>query len=208
MSPTDSSTDEGPRSKRSAIIAAAVDHFGEHGFEATMWSQVADEVGIGQTALYHYFQSKAHCLYVIMEIELARSLERFHQATDGIDDPHEALDAACRAIFEVAPQETLQLRILQNYQNLLARPRKAKREEEVRQEARRLLQANQEAWRSLLNRGMEAGAFPRRDTYLLTQAILAQVITVWQWYRPNGSIPLSQVSEFIQECVRRLVVSP
>ena len=44
----------GPRSKRAAILAAAVGCFGEFGYEATKWSTVADRVGIGQTALYHY----------------------------------------------------------------------------------------------------------------------------------------------------------
>ncbi len=208
MPNTDSSDGEGPRSKRSAILNAAVDHFGRHGFEGTMWSEVADEVGIGQTALYHYFQSKAHCLFVIMQIELQRSLDRFYEATESQTDPEAALRAATRAIFEVTPRETLQLRILQNYQPLLAHPRKAKREEEVRLAARSLLHRNQEAWHDLLRQGMNIGTFPQRDPYLLTQAILAQVITVWRWYRPDGAIAFAEVSEFIQDCVHRLVVSP
>ena len=30
------------------------------------WADVAGAVGVGSTALYHYFESKLHCLYVIM----------------------------------------------------------------------------------------------------------------------------------------------
>ena len=44
---------DGPRSKRGVILQAAVDRFGRDGFEHTKWATVADEVGIGQTALYH-----------------------------------------------------------------------------------------------------------------------------------------------------------
>ena len=48
---------------------------------AHKWAKIADEVGIGQTALYHYFESKAHCLLTIMSLELeplARALPRGH----------------------------------------------------------------------------------------------------------------------------------
>ena len=38
-------------------------------------------MGIGQTALYHYFESKAHCLLTIMSLELTRSLELFREVT-------------------------------------------------------------------------------------------------------------------------------
>ena len=52
------------------ILAAAIDSFGADGYEHTKWAKIADEVGIGQTALYHYFESKAHCLLTIMSLEL------------------------------------------------------------------------------------------------------------------------------------------
>ena len=72
---------EGPRSKRAVILTAAIDSFGQDGYEHTKWAKIADEVGIGQTALYHYFESKAHCLLTIMSLELDRSLERFREVT-------------------------------------------------------------------------------------------------------------------------------
>src|SRR5205823_8061497 len=104
----------GPRSKRAAILTAAVDCFGETGFEATKWSRVAERVGIGQTALYHYFESKTHCLLTIMRLELQRSREQFVAATRDGTDPATALRAAVRTAFAVSDQEILQMRILQN----------------------------------------------------------------------------------------------
>ena len=69
-------TPRGPssRSKRAAILEVATDLFGREGYEHSKWADVAAEVGIGSTALYHYFESKLHCLYVIM----ADALESFH----------------------------------------------------------------------------------------------------------------------------------
>jgi AcrR family transcriptional regulator len=54
------------RSKREDILRTATRYFGENGYEATKLADVAAAVGIGSTALYHYFESKLHHLYVIM----------------------------------------------------------------------------------------------------------------------------------------------
>jgi len=54
------------RSKRELIIATATADFARVGYRASKWSDVADSVGIGSTALYHYFVSKDHCLFTIM----------------------------------------------------------------------------------------------------------------------------------------------
>ena len=102
---------DGPRSKRGVILQAAIDRFGRDGFEHTKWATVADEVGIGQTALYHYFESKAHCLLTIMNLELAASLQRFQDATAGVDDHAERLRAAVASAYDVTPSEALAARI-------------------------------------------------------------------------------------------------
>src|ERR687884_2313657 len=90
---------EGPRSKRALILTAAIESFGKDGYEHTKWAKIADEVGIGQTALYHYFESKAHCLLTIMSLELQRSHDQFVEATKDETEPVEELRAAVRAAF-------------------------------------------------------------------------------------------------------------
>ena len=73
------SRDEGVR--RAEILDAAVDRFGRNGYENTKWADIADDVGIGPTALYHYFDSKQHCLYVILGEALAELHDRFDAIT-------------------------------------------------------------------------------------------------------------------------------
>ena len=67
LPPTDASRSRrtSSRSKRDAIIATATEYFGRQGYEYTKWADVAEAVGIGSTALYHYFESKLHCLYAV-----------------------------------------------------------------------------------------------------------------------------------------------
>lgn len=194
----------GPRSKRGAILAAAIDSFGEFGYEATKWSTVADRVGIGQTALYHYFESKAHCLLTIMHAELHRSHERFVEATAGVS-PEEGLRAALAGAFDVTEREVLQMRILQNHIDLLEIPRASTREEQSRQAARALVHDIEMAWTGLLERGMAAGTFPSRDPHTLAQAVLGLLVSVWRWYRWGGRLDLAAVRDFYAGCVRRMV---
>src|SRR5688572_4007601 len=197
----------GPRSKRAAILAAAVDCFGETGFEATKWSTVAERVGIGQTALYHYFESKTHCLLTIMRLELQRSHDKFTESTADAAEPVEALRAAVRAAYDVSDQEVLQMRILQNHMDLLSGPRKSKREEAERVAARQLVQLVERDWTNLLVRGMSQGAFPLRDAQLLGSSVLGLIVSVWRWYRPSGPTPLSEVSELIEGACVRMVAT-
>ena len=194
----------GPRSKRAAILRAAVECFGEVGYEHTKWSTVADRVGIGQTALYHYFESKAHCLLTIMHLELQNSWETFKEATAGLP-PTEALWAAVAAAYAVTEHEGLQRRILHNHIDLLAAPRASVREEQERLASRALVRKIEAEWAALMRRGMKDGSFVRRDHRTMSRAVLGTVVSVWNWYRPAGPMTLDEVSRFIEGCVLRMV---
>ncbi|MBK1787420.1 TetR family transcriptional regulator [Prauserella cavernicola] len=197
--------DDGPRSKRPAILAAAVECFGEVGYEATKWSEVADRVGIGQTALYHYFESKAHCLLTIMRLGLRNSDVAFRAATAEAPDALGALRSAVSAAYALSPQEVHQNRILQANIALLANKRASAREEAERQACRELVARIEHNWTVLLERGMAAGEFPRHDSVIMARSLLGLIVSVWRWYRPDGSLELDGISEFIADCCLRMV---
>jgi AcrR family transcriptional regulator len=196
---------EGSRSKRSLILTVAIESFGQHGYERTTWANIAGQVGIGQTALYHYFESKAHCLLTIMSLELNRSLEAFREVTADIPQADAALKAAIATAYDVSPREVLQMRILQNHMDLLATPRPSEKEEAERQKARKHVREIEEEWTALLERGMAAGTFPKRDAHALATVVLAMVVSVWRWYRPGGRMSLDQVRELIADASLRVV---
>ncbi|MEU4451041.1 TetR/AcrR family transcriptional regulator [Nocardioides sp. NPDC023903] len=196
---------ESPRSKRGLILSAAVESFGDDGFELTKWASVADKVGIGQTALYHYFESKVHCLLTIMSTELERSASRFERVVSDEDAPIDQLRAAVRAAYDVTPQEVLQMRILQSHMDLLATPRQSEREEAERQHARELVRKVEENWTGLVKRGIESGDFADRDPEQTSRAVLALLVSVWRWYRTGGPTTLEETRDFISDAVLRLV---
>ena len=68
------------RSKRHDVLTAATDRFGRDGYEHTKGADIAADIGVGATALYHYFESKQHCLYVIMDEAIADSAAEMQAA--------------------------------------------------------------------------------------------------------------------------------
>ncbi|TYQ11883.1 UNVERIFIED_ORG: TetR family transcriptional regulator [Gordonia westfalica J30] len=204
--PVDSKArEDGPRSKRARILTVAVEQFGKVGYEHTKWASVAGEVGIGQTALYHYFESKAHCLLTIMRTELAESVSRFDAGTAGISDPEEALRAAVAAALEAEPTDALQRRILQNHMDILSTPRQSEKEETERVQSRELVAQIERNWTELLKRGMESGAFAPGDPELASRLVLGAMVSVWRWYRPGGPISPDDMVKTVTESLVRMV---
>lgn len=196
---------ESPRSKRSRILAVAIDQFGKVGYEHTKWASIADVVGIGQTALYHYFESKAHCLLTIMRLELADSVERFDAATASESNPEAALRAAITAALEASPTDALQRRILQNHMDLLATPRQSEKEEAERIRCRELVHEIEVKWTALIASGIKTGAFIDEDPRMLGRLVLPLIISVWRWYRPEGKLTLDQINTTVTGAALRIV---
>jgi TetR/AcrR family transcriptional regulator, cholesterol catabolism regulator len=197
------------RSKRADILRVATAIFGRDGYEHSKWADVAAEVGIGSTALYHYFESKLHCLYVIMADALETDLDEFEQITKETDDYVGALVKILRRLYDLDEQEVMRNRVLVSEQFLVGIHRESPREEEARQLARARMRDLEFAWATFLSRGMEQGAIPEADSRLLTRAVLGLHNSVWHWYRPRGPLPLADVADFyVQRCLAVLGLPP
>jgi AcrR family transcriptional regulator len=183
------------RNKRAEILTVATDYFGQQGYEDTKWADVAEAVGVGSTALYHYFESKLHCLYVIM----AEAIEVFRQDFDRITAEYEfaeGLEAVLRDGFDLTEHEVQRNRVLVAEQGLVGSRRNSPREEEARQVARARTHDLEVVWATHLVRGMEQGLMPEADPQLLSRAVLGLYNSVWHWYRPGGILSLKEVEEF------------
>jgi AcrR family transcriptional regulator len=191
------------RSKRAAILEAATELFGREGYEHSKWADVAAEVGIGSTALYHYFESKLHCLYEIMAEALEADREKFERITgEHQGDFVEALRAVLEGAFDLSDHDVLRNRLLVSEQVLVGVHRTSAREEDARQLARQRTRDLEFAWAAFLTRGMEQRAIPEADPRLLARAILGLYNSVFHWYRPRGGLALSEVADFyIKRCL-------
>jgi AcrR family transcriptional regulator len=182
--------------RRADILDAATERFGRDGYDDTKWADIAGDVGVGPTALYHYFESKQHCLFVIMD----RAIEDFHARFERLaaehQDHYDALVAIVRDCFDLDEHAIQRNRVLVAEQGLLASPSETPREEEARQAVRERIRELEFAWATFLARAMEQRAIPDGDPRLLTRAILGLYNSVWHWYRPNGAVALHRAADF------------
>jgi TetR/AcrR family transcriptional regulator, cholesterol catabolism regulator len=187
---------ESPRSKRGEILRVATETFGSDGYEYSKWADVAKAVGIGSTALYHYFESKLHALYEIQGEAVQADAEKFARVVSEHDDFEEALVAVLDAAFDLTNFEVLRNRVLVAEQSLAGLHRTSPREEEARQRTRSRMRDLEFAWATFLTRGMDQAVIPEADARLLTRAILGLYNSVWHWYRPGGDLSLADVRDF------------
>jgi AcrR family transcriptional regulator len=182
--------------RRVEILDAAIDRFGRNGYENTKWADIAGDVGIGPTALYHYFDSKQHCLYVILGEALGELHERFDAITASNDDPCDALRAVCTDCFELSEREVLRNRVLVAEQALLSAEGSSRREEQARLAGRQKTRALEIAWAGYLADAMRQGAIPERDPRMLARAVLGLYNSIWHWYRPGQALLTSTIAGF------------
>jgi AcrR family transcriptional regulator len=185
-----------PGVKRERILEVAIEQFGRQGYEETKWADIAAAVGIGSTALYHYFESKQHCLFEIMEQAVADFRARFDRIVAEHDDWTGALLAALHDQFHLSDQEVLRLRVLVAEIDRLGIAHPLPREEVARDCARSEIRDLEFAWGAFLARGMQQGLLPESDPRLLTRALLGLANSVWHWYRPGGPLELAEVGRY------------
>jgi AcrR family transcriptional regulator len=185
--------------KRDEIVATATERFGRDGYEDTRWADIAADVGVGPTALYHYFESKQHCLYVIMDEAIEGFRSRFEELTADGGETLERLVAVMDDCFRLSERDIQRNRVLVAEQGLLSARSGSPREEQARQAARARTRDLEFAWASFLSRAMQQGAIPKNDPRLLTRAILGLYNSIWHWYRPNGIVALHRVAEFFTD---------
>ena len=185
--------------KRAEILAAATERFGRDGYEATRWADIAADVGVGPTALYHYFESKQHCVYVILDDALTDFRARFARITAEQPEPLHAIHAILEDCFDLSERDVQRNRLLVAELGLLARRRPSPREEQARQAARARMRDLEFAWASFLAQAMQRGVIPERDPRMLARAVLGLYNSIWQWYRPDGIVALTDVRDFYIE---------
>ena len=185
-----------PGVKKEQIVEVAVDYFGRYGYEETKWADIAAAVDIGSTALYHYFESKQHCLFEIMATAVQEFHDRFDRITAAHDDWADALLAVLVDQFDLTEQEVLRNRVLVAEMGLLGVKRELPREEAARAGAREQIRSLEAGWVSFLTRGIREGQLPENDPVLLTRALLGLYNSAFQWYRPDGALSIDKLGRY------------
>jgi TetR/AcrR family transcriptional regulator, cholesterol catabolism regulator len=182
--------------RRAQILDVAAAQFAQSGYDDTKWADVAAAVGIGPTALYHYFESKQHCLFELMADSVAGFRRRFDAVVAEHDDWTEALVAALGNGFKLDEHDLNRRRVLAAEHGRSRLLTASPREEAARESARARKRDLEFAWGAFLVRGMQQGLVPEQDPQLLARALVGLYNSVWAWYRPDGPLALEDVGRF------------
>ena len=174
----------------------AAREFANQGYRASKWGDVAEALGIGSTALYHYFASKEHCLFEIMADTLRESRDHFVAVQEEYDNPRDVITAAVRHVFDGGELRIARNSLLMAEMNLLALPHTgSEREREAFLAARTYAHDIVRDWTRYLERCTREGSIPKQDPYLLARAILGVSSYVFIWYVPDSDVSLDQLRD-------------
>jgi AcrR family transcriptional regulator len=193
------------RSKRAAILAIAAEQFGTKGFDEAKWSDIAEAAGIGTPALYHYFESKAHCLFTLLQMTFEEWYVTHRPLLSNVEVPVETLRAMVWSTLDISPAKALRLRLLVSEQGRLSTARGTGREEDTRLETLKIARRIDRLWTDFLKSAMDQGSVPKQDPTLLTHAVVGLLWSVWAWYRPTGKYRLKDLQQFYTEAILRMV---
>ncbi len=167
------------RRRRAEILRAALRAFRMKGYHATTLDDIAEQLGIRKTALYHYFRDKESILYECHRESLAEVHRLLKHAGRDFDSASDRVAYLIREHVRVMI-ETLQGSPLGFEVTALS----AEHRMEIIAERDRY----ERGLRATIERGVRKGEFRRVNAKTAVFAILGAINWIGRWYRPDGSI--------------------
>jgi TetR/AcrR family transcriptional regulator, cholesterol catabolism regulator len=194
-------------SKRELVIETAIRQFAHYGYDSAKWADVAEQVGLGQTALYHYFASKAHCLFTIMADTLREHRDQFEQVQREHSDPIVVITEAIKYTYQLDEVGVLRNRVLQAEIGFLNTDYDGGRQERASlTEARGYARDLTRDWARFLEGAMRQGAIPAQNPRILAHSILGLTSDVFHWYRPTSTLSLKEIGDAVEAHVLAIVL--
>lgn len=164
--------------RRTEILHAALRAFRDRGYHGTTLDDIARQLGVRKTALYHYFPDKEAILYACHREgleELADLVARARQSPSYADQLAYMIREHVRVMTDTLEGSSLALEV----SALSPAHRAAVIAARDRYE---------QALRDIVRRGVAAGEFRTVDPKLAVFAILGAINWVARWYSPDGSV--------------------
>ena len=185
----------GPRRGRpgydqATVLRRAIDLFNRQGYDGTSMSDLAKELGLTKSAIYHHVDSREQLLAAALDEALDGLTDAIDAAvnaspgTSAADRLRAAVEQSVRILVDHLPAVTLLLRVRGNSEVELAAL-----------ERRRVLD---DKLASLVAEAAAEGAV-RDDVSpdLISRLLFGMVNSVAEWYRPDGPVPAEDLAASI-----------
>lgn len=175
--------------RRTEILHAALRAFRERGYHATTLDDIAERLGVGKTALYHYFPDKEAILFACHQESLAE-LDRILRGTRRYASATERLAYVIREHVRVMTDT------LEGSPLAFEVPALAPERQDTIIAAR---DRYERALRRMITDGIAAGEFRKVEPKIAVFAILGAINWIARWYRPEGTIHAAELGEQFAE---------
>jgi AcrR family transcriptional regulator len=169
------------------VLRRAIDVFNQRGYEATSMGDLARELGLTKSAIYHHVPSKEALLAAALDEALDGLSTAIDEAADGepatsaIERLRTAVRRSVEILVEQLPAVTLLLRVRGNSEVELAALKR-----------RRLID---DKLAGLVQAAVDEGAL-RADIApeLISRLLFGMVNSLAEWYRPDGPVSAEDLS--------------
>ena len=166
--------------RRDEILQAAARIFRKKGFHASSMQDIADAVGLQKATLYHHIASKQEILLALLDLALDLLIADLEPIVASQASPAGKLRQSMAAYLRrIADDADLAAVLLLEYRSLDPKLLAKHIERRDRFEA---------LWRSIIDEGIEVGAFRPVDPVMAGFALLGIQNWMITWYRSNGRL--------------------
>jgi len=178
-------TSSTPTRERIRREAAAL--FRVKGYNGTSMAELANEVGMAKSGVYHHFPCKQDLLSEIIELTVNRVTPQLQAVVDSDLEPEEKLRRAVALHTVEAIRDRDAVACFIEEGRFLDDDRLAAH----------LANRDQyeQLFRRILAEGIEAGVLAPQDVGLSVRALLGMCNSVVRWYRPEGNATAEEVAE-------------
>jgi AcrR family transcriptional regulator len=179
---------------RQRILHAAARLFRERGFHATTIRAISEIVGILSGSLFHYFRSKEHMLFEVMNEAATQLCDRAEAAIAGADSPRGRLRALVRLQLDCLIAEATR----DYYAVMIAEWRELDAAAKPVLTARRIQYAG--IWDAVLEQCAAAGLV-RADPRVLRFVLFGAINWASTWFKSSGRLSLDDYAALLEDLV-------
>ena len=168
----------GGSARRREILEVAAQLFARKGYAGTSIRDIGEQAGVLGGSLYHHIKSKDALFVELHNAALDTAAEVLADAMDGVADPWERLERCCVTFLETQlDPDSLTLPLMNDFKEV---------PEEVRVLLVRRRDRYEDAFRTLVD---ELPLPPEIDRSIYRNALLTQLNSAGNWYRPGRLTP-------------------
>lgn len=177
----------GTHGRAAEIFRAAAEVIMKKGFDATSMNDIAKAVDLTKAGLYHYISGKQDLLHAIMDFAMDTIESDVVEPSREVSDPEERLRALIWNHVHLLTSHGIHVAILTDEVTALTPAHRV----HIIDRKRAYLDFVRETIQQL----KDAGRTRELDVSIAALNILAVVVGMARWYKPDGSMPIDLVAE-------------